>query len=56
MTKGPAYHTNSPEEPPEHRNVHHDHDTCTYGQRILAKHRESGTGGKPRCKECIRLG
>jgi hypothetical protein len=56
MAKVPPYHTNSVEYPPEHRNVYHDHDDCPDGKRILPRHRESGTGGKPRCKECIRLG
>ena len=56
MAKVSPYHTNSLEYPPEHRNVHHDHDDCYDGKRIQAKHRESGTGGKPRCKVCIDLG
>lgn len=56
MAKVPAYHTNSTEEPPEHRQVYHDHDDCKDGKRIEERHRESGTGGKQRCKECIRLG
>lgn len=50
------YHTNSPEEPPEHREVYHDHDNCEYGKRIKPWHKESGNGGKARCKECIKLG
>jgi len=56
MAKVLAYHTNSLEYPPEHRNVHHDHDDCPDGKRIQRIHRESGTGGKPRCKECIKKG
>lgn len=56
MAKVSPYHTNSLEYPPEHRNVHHDHDDCYDGKRIQDKHRESGTGGKPRCKVCIDLG
>jgi len=56
MTKVKPYHTNSIEEPPRHREVHHDHDNCPDGKRIMAKHMEQGTGGKPRCKECIKLG
>ena len=47
----PAYHTNSTEYPPEHRNVHHNNN-CPDGKRILPQHRESGTGGKPLCKAC----
>lgn len=56
MAKAPPYHTNSPEYPPQHRNVYHDHDDCPDGRRIQLRHRESGTGGKPRFKECIKLG
>ena len=56
MAKVSPYHTNSTEYPPEHRNVYHDHDDCPEGRKILPKHRESGTGNKLRCKECIKLG
>jgi len=56
MAKVPAYHTNSPEYPPKHREVYHDHDNCPDGKRIQAKHRENGTGGKLRCDECKKLG
>jgi len=56
MSKGAAYHTNSPEYLPKNREVYHDHDDCPEGKKILPKHRETGTGGKPRCKECIKLG
>jgi hypothetical protein len=57
MAKVAPYHTNSPEYPPKHRNVYHDHDDCPDGKRILDRHRITGsTGGKPRCDECIRLG
>jgi hypothetical protein len=49
------YHTTSMEYMPEHRNVHHDHDNCPNGKRILLRHRVSGTGNKPRCKVCIKL-
>ncbi len=56
MAKVPTYHTDSEEYPPRHRNVYHDHDDCPDGKRILPKHRKSGTGGKSRCDECIKLG
>jgi hypothetical protein len=56
MSKVPAYHTNSLEYPPEHRNVYHDHDDCFEGKKIQQKHRENGTGGKDLCKECKKLG
>jgi len=56
MAKVSPYHTDSREYPPQHREVYHDHDDCKDGRRILPQHRTWGTGGKPRCKECIRLG
>jgi hypothetical protein len=56
MAKVSAYHTNSPEYPPKNREVYHNHDDCPDGKRIQAKHRENGTGGKPLCKECSKLG
>jgi hypothetical protein len=56
MAKVTPYHTNNTEYPPEHRNVHHDHDDCHYGRAIKPEHRVSGDGGKPRCSECRRLG
>jgi hypothetical protein len=56
MANDPKYHTNSLEEPPEHRNVYHDHNDCSEGKKILPKHREDGDGGKERCKVCIKLG
>ena len=48
MTKVSAYHTNSTEYPPSHRNVYHDHSNCPAGEKILPKHHESGTAGRPR--------
>jgi hypothetical protein len=56
MAKVSPYHTDSPEYPPKHRNVYHDHDDCPDGKKIESKHRKSGTGNKPRCDECIKLG
>jgi Mn-dependent DtxR family transcriptional regulator len=50
-----AYHTNSPELPAATREVYHNHGNCPDGKRIEKKHREPGTGGKRRCKECIKL-
>ena len=50
-----AYHTNSPEYPPSHREVYHDTDTCPDGKRIKPEHRENGAGGKKHCIECERL-
>lgn len=56
LAKVAAYHTTSTEYPPEHRTVYHDRNDCQGGKMITPPHRVSGTGGKPRCKECIRLG
>lgn len=56
MAKVPPYHTTSLEYPPEHRNVYHDHVDCPAGKTIKLQHRVYGTGGKPRCKDCVRLG
>lgn len=39
MAKVSPYHTNSPEYPPQHREVHHDHDDCPDGRRIKPQHR-----------------
>ena len=50
-----SYHTDSAKYTPDLRSVHHDHDNCADGKRILSQHRVSGTGNKPRCKVCIKL-
>jgi hypothetical protein len=55
MAKIDPFHTNSPEYPPEHRNVYHDDDKCPDGKRIMQKHRISGKGGRLLCKECAKL-
>jgi hypothetical protein len=57
MPKDDPYHTDSVEYPPEHRNVHHDHNNCPEGKKIEKRHRiENSTGGKPLCKVCAKLG
>jgi hypothetical protein len=56
MGKVSKYHTDSEEYPEATREVHHDHDDCKDGKRILPEHKMSGDGGKRRCKECMRLG
>jgi hypothetical protein len=38
------------------RNVHHDNDRCTEGNNIERHNRRHGTGGRPRCDHCNRLG
>jgi hypothetical protein len=50
-----AYHTSRPETGGE-RDVYHDHNDCPDGRRIEKQHLRSGTAGRPRCKDCIRLG
>jgi hypothetical protein len=50
------YHTTSPEYPPTHRNVYHDHDDCHYGKDIKPQDKVFGKGGRPRCDRCIELG
>lgn len=52
MARVSPYHTNSPEYPPEHRNVYHDDDQCPNGKQIKPEHRISGTGNRDRCKHC----
>ena len=37
-------------------NVHHDNNNCNTGNNIESENRRSGTGGKPLCSECSRLG
>jgi hypothetical protein len=48
----PAYHTDSLEYPPSHREVHHTNNNCPHGKQIKPEHRKAGTGGKPLCKNC----
>jgi hypothetical protein len=55
MAKVRPYHTKTLEHPPE-RNVYHDHDNCPDGRHILPHNKETGTGNRPLCKECIKLG
>jgi len=55
MAKILAFHTNSQEYPPSHRNVYHDESECGYGKEIKPEHRVSGEGGRPRCDRCRDL-
>jgi hypothetical protein len=55
MGKVPAFHTDSPEYPPENRELHHDNDACYEGKKILPRHKKDGNGGKPPCKVCEGL-
>lgn len=52
MSMVKAFHTDSPEYAPSHREVYHDESTCSYGKEVKAEHRLSGTGDKKRCKQC----
>ena len=56
MAKVTAYHSVSQEDMQRQRYVHHDHDNCPTGKQIKAVNKRSGTGGYPRCDDCIRLG
>ena len=38
------------------RKVYHDNDKCTEGNNIESKNRVSGTGNRPKCEHCQRLG
>lgn len=53
MTKVAAFHTDSPEYLPSHREVYHDKDTCPDGKKIKSEHRVKGEGGKKHCKHCV---
>jgi hypothetical protein len=55
MATVPAYHTNSIEYEPKHREVYHDKDTCPDGKRIKPQHLEKGTGNKKHCLECYKV-
>jgi hypothetical protein len=57
VAKVAPYYTITPESgEPRHRDVYHDHDNCSDGQRILPKHTVRGMGGHPKCDECKSLG
>ncbi|GEC56700.1 hypothetical protein ABIF38_008827 [Bradyrhizobium japonicum] len=56
MSRVAAYHTDSLEYPPSHRNVYHDHDNCPAGKQIKQWHRKAGQGNRPRCDDCKKLG
>jgi hypothetical protein len=57
IVKVAPYHTTTPEAgEPGHRDVYHDHNDCSDGNRILPENKVSGTGGRPKCDECKTLG
>lgn len=37
------------------QDVYHDDTNCNTGNNIETENLRSGTGGKPKCKECSRL-
>jgi hypothetical protein len=52
MAKTAAWHSTRTND----RNVYHDDTACTEGNNIEAKYRAAGTGGRPKCDHCSRLG
>lgn len=48
MPRVPAFNSKK-----EHH--HHDNSKCGPGSEIPPHNRESGTGGKPLCKDCAKL-
>ena len=49
MAKTSAWHSTK-------QNVHHDNTSCTEGNNIEKQYRKEGTGGKPLCQHCKKLG
>lgn len=47
-----AYHSSNQSDP----DVYHDHSDCPTGQQIPSYNKVSGTGGFPRCKQCVDKG
>ncbi|KGN40832.1 hypothetical protein N801_10975 [Knoellia aerolata DSM 18566] len=47
-----AYHSSNQSDP----DVYHDHSDCPTGQQIPSYNKLSGTGGYPRCKQCVDKG
>ncbi len=48
----PAYHSSNQSDP----DIHHNHSDCPTGQQIPAHNKLDGTGGYPRCKQCVSKG
>jgi hypothetical protein len=44
-----AYHSTNNSDP----DVYHDYDDCPTGQQIPPRNKANGTGGYPRCKQCV---
>lgn len=47
-----TYHSSNQSDP----DVHHDHSDCPTGQQIPSYNKLSGTGGFPRCQQCVAKG
>lgn len=47
MAKVGAFHSS------ETKDVHHTCSNCTKGNNIESKNKASGTGGLPKCSECV---
>lgn len=52
MAKVSPFHSKKPND----RNVYHDNDKCTEGNNIEKENKVAGTGGRPQCDHCKRLG
>lgn len=52
MAKVAAFHSKREQD----KKVYHDDDRCTEGNNIETYNRVSGTGGRPKCEHCARLG
>lgn len=52
MAKVAPFHSKKPSDRP----VYHDNDKCTEGNNIERENKVSGTGGRPKCSHCTRLG
>jgi len=55
MARVAPYHTTTPEKPYGERDVYHDQSDCPTGRLIERQNRRSGTAGRPRCEDCIKL-
>jgi len=51
MAKVAAFHSKKPNDP----KVYHDNDKCKTGDNIQPENRVAGTGGRPKCQECLKL-
>lgn len=52
MANTAPFHSVHPNDP----NVYHDDTRCTEGNNIERQNRRAGTGGRPKCAHCARLG